>query len=327
MIQYYLDLAIPYVNIIVKAIAYGLVLYAIWLITEELRSHLQKRFQYRIGRIRLNPVKISMDRRLNRLEQHIFSLLQATLERPTTKDSVKTYKRVTNTITVALAVAVALSARSIPLTLLVGGLGWITPYLFLQYRLHLVRLARANQFDVLVKKLLSNYRIQQNNIYFALRDTASQLHQMKSPLASPTMKLVSTIQTSFTSDEEIFQALRSYVFATKTVLAQQLGALLATAIINKLPIDAQLQQLDGEITEIQKTLKDEKHERWENIILGYVPLLIMPVSVTLLYYYTGTKYLSLQFSNKGTYFFILSIVAVVVSIVIGIFSRQPKLDV
>lgn len=326
MIIYYFDITIPYINIVIKFIAYGLVLYAIWSLTEELRRYMQKRFKYRIGRIRLNPVKISVDRQLNRLEQHIFALLQATLERSTSKDSVRTYKRITNTITVSLAVAVALSAKSIPLTLLVAGLGWITPYLFLQYRLHQVRLARANQFDLLVKKILSNYRIKQNNIYFALRDTASQLHQMKSPLAGPTMKLVSTIQTSFASDEEVFQALRSYVFATRTVLAQQLGALLATAIINKLPIDNQLQQLDGEITDIQKTLKDEKHERWENIILGFFPLIIMPVTTSLLYYYTGTKYLSLQFTSKGTYFFILSVVAIVVSLIIGIFSRQPKLD-
>lgn len=321
------SLLIPALQIFVRALAYGLMLYALWTVTTDLRQDLQRKMWYRIGRRRISVRQIQTTRiRLPiAWHRHLRVLIEVSRDRPTTDQSVAVFMRISITLTVGLAVAVFWSTTSAELTIVAALLGVFSPYLWLRYRLYNQRLARANQIQILVQILLSSYRIRSHNVYYALRDTADQLHVQRSPLARPVVRLLATVQ-GMANDQDVLHALETFVYSIQTGLAQQLGAILSTALIKKLPIEAQLRDLDHEITTIQQSLDEEKAERADNVGLGYLPILVFPAVELFLYWQSGTMFTKLQFSGAGTTYFVLALIGSIGALLISIFSKRPKID-
>lgn len=316
-----------FIPVLVRVLAYGLMLYALWIFTADPRQDLGRRMWYRIGRRRIlrraadAPARIRLPRVGYR---HLQALLAASYLQATDR-LVQTFVRVTVVLTIALAISVFWATHSVQLTLVGTGLGLSLPYLVLRYRLYNQRLARANQIHMLVQLLLGTYRVHSHNLYFALRDTAEQLRVQRSPLAKPVVHLLASVQ-GMSSDDDLLRALETFVSAIHTSLAQQLGAILSTALIQKRPIEAQLQSLDEEITKLQQSLDEEKAERADNVGLGFLPIVAFPAVELFLYWQSGTQFRRLQFSGSGTTYFTLALIGSLVALLIALFTRRPKID-
>lgn len=313
--------------ILVRTIAYGLMLYALWTTTAEVRRDIGRQVWYRIGRRRLFARRVQTTRiRLpHAWHRHLRTLVEAARNRTATDRSVAVFVRISVVLAVGLAVAVFWSTTSAELSIVAALLGVFSPYLWLRYRLYKERLARANQIQILVQLLLSSYRVHSHNPYYALRDTVDQLRVQHSPLTKPVARLLATVQ-GMANDQDVLQGLESFVYSIQSGLAQQLGAILCTALVNKLPIEAQLRDLDHEITTIQQSLDEEKAERADNVGLGYLPILAFPAVELFLYWQSGTMFTKLQFSGAGTTYFVLALIGSIGALLIAIFSKRPKID-
>jgi len=323
-----MDLLLTFASIGMRVLAYGAMLFALWTLTADLRQDVGRQVWYRIGRRRMVRRRDEAPRRAllpTALQHHLLSLLESALNRAAGDRTVMTFLRITVALGVSMAVAVLWSTRNIELTLVASILALLFPYFVLRYRLYNERLARSNQIHLLVQLLLSQYRIRGGNIYFALRDTADRLHTQHSSLTRPVARLLVTVQ-GMANEEEVLRALELFVYSIQTSLAQQLGAILSTALITKRPIEAQLRSLDEEITKIQQSLDEEKSERADNVGLGFLPIVAFPVVELFLLWQSGTKFLSLQFGGDGSTYFVLALTGSIAAFLIAIFTRRPKID-
>lgn len=210
-------------------------------------------------------------------------------------------------------------------TVIASAFSSLLPYITLRMVLQFTRTNTSYQLGPAVGILLAGYRMCNNNIYFAILHTIKNLED--TTLKKSFIILANHIQ-NHKNMQDIKQAIELFVFKIQTSWAKQLGVLLLNALLDGREIGGSLNNLVNDMKEGQKILEQEKSNSHETVLLGYLPLIGLPLTIWFMASMSGQfNILHHQFKNpQGLASFTITAVLCIAGFLLALFLRNPKND-
>lgn len=202
---------------------------------------------------------------------------------------------------------------------------FLLPYASLRIVLQFMRTNTSYQLGPAVGMLLAGYRVSSKNIYFAILHTINKLEDTS--LKSAFLVLANHIQ-SHKNRNDIEHAVELFVFKIQTSWAKQLGILLLNALVDGCEIERSLSNIVNDMKEGQKIIEQEKSNAHETILLGYFPLIALPLTILFMTKLSGQfNILFYQFKTpQGLTSFIITSIFCLSGFLLALFFRKPKND-
>lgn len=202
----------------------------------------------------------------------------------------------------------------------------LIPYIIMRIYLHVLRSKTSYELMPATTVLLSNYRVCNKNLYFAITETIKKLDDLT--LKKAFIVLARSIQ-KHKNTRDIEKAIELFVFKIQTAWAKQLGILFLNALVEGKSIEGSLSNLVDDMKEGQNVIEEEKSNSQETIYLGFFPIIAFPFTLLVMINMSNRfNIFYYQFSTKsGLSSFIMVTVLCIISAVISILLRKPKNDI
>ena len=206
----------------------------------------------------------------------------------------------------------------------------LTPYLFLQARLHEKRVQRSLEGDVLIQELLNHYRIYDYHILTALEITAASLDE--APLGKKLfLELAKDLQMAVTK-EEVEAVLMEFRYAYDTVWGNTLASNIFFGHVYGVRVDGALQDMLSCMVQSRKAIEYGRRENHEaKIMLVWLSPICFVLSVVFaccFFDFTLYKFFSYQMGTAlGLQWFFSIIFCYVVSLLVHRFLAKEKMDI
>ena len=316
-------------ELVFKGIGYSLIMYALWLIsgkyfyTTYIKTAIRKyRNIKRIRRLRELEREDKPEKQKTSIEEHLEILLSSV----SNKAEVSTSNFIMFSFILFFVVTLMLN-------MLIGDMlfAWAVgivvgagPYMFLRYRLESIRLKTSQAFMDEFHIFLQNYQSTDKNIYYTLLNTVNDIENrgMKIQLR----KLISSFQKE-RHDLDFKKSVHIFIYSINSTFAKRFGNLIIKAHLENVNIGSSLSDLSEDILQRKKDMEEESTENLQTVMLGFSPVIILPIMVWFAYQVSGALNFWYYFKQPVSItLFIICVILSVISIFLAFLVRKPKAD-
>jgi len=309
----------------IKTIAYVLIFLGIsWLVYPLIIDfyRLQKR-SYRIKKQSNSLLSEEINKRKNRLHEHI-KLVVESLAKSSDDKVVLNFYLLTLVMFVATFMVLFIILKLIVFPLLIAFVVSAMPYVWKRFKLAAKRLEISYAFMKEFHIFLQAYQ-HNKDIYHTMVETVKNVQDKGLKLAF--MRVLSNMQKERTLSA--FQdSMKLFMFTINTSFGTRFANLLTKEYRDNVDISEALLDLHVDLRKREKDMSTLKTKRMETIILGYMPLAILPIFLVL-----GKK-MSVMYSTsfilaqkESLIFFMIALVVAIISAMSAYLLNKPNADV
>ncbi len=199
----------------------------------------------------------------------------------------------------------------------------LVPYGYKHLQLHRIRTENSYQLTPAAEKLLLKYRSYRGNIYYALLELTEELH---GPMKNAFNVFVSALQAK--GQKNIEEAAELFYYQIQTSWARQLGIQIMKAAKDGKQIGKALARIHEDMKDVSQLIEKAKSENLETIQMGYLPIVMLPVSIWGNEYLSGGAVLHYYLNDPiGVKYLLFTVIVCVVSFFTAVILRKPKNEV
>lgn len=318
-------------ELLFKGIGYSMVIYAFWLLVGNsfyhsfVKTGVRKyQAQRRIKRLReLEKEEVREVKSKSAITKHLEMLLSSV----SSKDNVNVSNLVMLTLILLFVTTLLLFLliNDIFFSLVIGIIVALSPYLLIIYRLEVLRLKTSHAFMNEYHVILQNYQSSQQNVYYTLLNTVEDLDDKN--MKRQFRKLISSFQKE-RHDSDFKKHVHVFIYSINSTFAKRFGNLLIKAHLENADIGESLVTLNQDITQRKKNMEDEHTEKLQTIMMGFAPIVVLPITVWFAYQITGVINFWYFFKQPTSLaLFIICLVGSIVSVLLAFIIRKPKADI
>lgn len=220
--------------------------------------------------------------------------------------------------------------ESLAMTLIFSSLLAVIPYMTVQALLRRIRIDGSYDGVTLVTGLINNYKHNFFNMLEALDKTAGMSalsYFSKNNLLRLSMKL-----KSYRTEEELDEAIRTFVFAYETEWSVLLGMNIKIAVLDGTEVSTSLDDILTELKHAGEAV--EANKRFNNESFSMIRFLLVPLYLFTVYLcvsvfgFTLQKFLKYQFLTElGLKSAVTTFSGIIISFILLILFKKPKYDI
>lgn len=308
----------------VKIIAYTLIFVGIWRLSYPFWID-SYRLQVQKARLRKHVTLANAraeERKSNRLHQHIQSLVFA-LSKRNGKQKVWNFYYITLGLFISTLCMLILLGEGLFLSMSFATFIAVIPYGLLRFRLASIRVKASHAFMKEFHVFLQLYQ-QERDVYFSVMEASQKIRDKRLRLAF--RRILSSMQKERT--EEAFRgSMNLFAFTVGSSFAARFSSIMIKAYRDQVDVSEALLELHVDLRKREKDISQLKTKRMETILLGFMPLGLLP-----LYLWIGSKMLviySTAFVFDQTNMitgFIISLLFAIASALAAYLLSRPKAD-
>lgn len=197
------------------------------------------------------------------------------------------------------------------------------PYAYLRIKLHRIRVKNSYDLIPAVNMMLMKYVEYRGNLYYAIFETNKTL---KGEILNAFNGLIPALQGSASSNLD--DAIELFVYRTQTSWSVQLGILIHKSELHGDDIEQGLRWLITDMSEVVKITEEVKSENRENVQLGFLPFILLPLSVFFNQYPSGGKSWYYYFGTElGIKMLLFATLYTIICTVIAYIIQKPRNEV
>ncbi|MCF8568147.1 hypothetical protein LLE49_25820 [Alicyclobacillus tolerans] len=257
--------------------------------------------------------------------EHLQDLLESTL-RKTTPSTYRTFLWFSAGLGAGVYVVLFIATDHPFFPLLPALLVTTWPYFILRIRRY--RISIRNSYDIapVLKELIPKYRAARHNMRHAL-PVLTQESKDQTPFLRALSRLHIKLERAH-SPEHAKRIIKSFNAQTGTDWSTRLSSLIYKAYIENANVDDALVKLDEDMTDAQNTLKEQRLDRTDNLLLGILPIFGLPAGILFMYTTLTHHILKYQFGTPaGLRSFTLALTVTFFSAMAGTIFHRPKQDI
>ncbi|MCR8987644.1 hypothetical protein NW801_21890 [Brevibacillus laterosporus] len=211
-------------------------------------------------------------------------------------------------------IVVSILITSIPVQILVIRLRWI-------------RIESGYDLAQLSGIFLSKYRKNNKRIYETLLDCAENVNNRNLKLR---LQRIAMASQTYVEVSDLEKEIDIFYYSIETSFARQFGVILLKALTKRVDIEKSIEALDLALQQNIQMLNDEKSVNQDIIQLGWLHLVVFPISIWAVTFIDipFKRHWQYQFeTEQGRFWFLCSLVSVILSVFASIWFRKPKNDV
>lgn len=263
-------------EIFITIIGYGLLFYGIWLLSWPLLMD-ARRFRVRSQRLRKNQRKEI--EKLNNVKKHPLFLhirkLVFSLSADTNEKRLWNFYGISIALLIAVTFSIGVLTSRYDLAIVGGILMAFMPYAFLRYRIMGVRLdgslAFMKEFHIFMQAYQKN-----KDVYHTVYEVTHLLHDKR--LRMNFQKLLSSMQKNRT-EEGFLDAVQLFAFSLNSSYAIRFTNLLVKSYRDNGDIIEGLMDIHRDLRKRERDMEVLKTKRIETVILGFMPLIFIPIFI------------------------------------------------
>ncbi|WP_084242416.1 hypothetical protein [Planomicrobium okeanokoites] len=268
------------IEVIAKAIGYLLMFFGIWKLTWPLLMN-ARRFQIRKHRLRKN--QRAEQERLKKAFKHPFfvhiSKMVFAVAPNTNEKHLWNFYGLTISMFLTVILSITLMTGRFDFALLMGILVGLIPYIILHYRITSYRLdgslAFMKEFHLYIQAYQKN-----KDVYHSVFEMTEVVHDKRLRLGF--QKLLSNMQKDRT-EESFLEAIQLFAFSLRSTYASRFTNLLVKAYRNNSDISEGLFDIHRDLRKRERDMEALKTKRMETVILGFMPIIFVPIFIVMAY--------------------------------------------
>lgn len=268
------------IEVIAKAIGYLLMFFGIWKLTWPLLMN-ARRFQIRKHRLRKN--QRAEQERLKKAFKHPFfvhiSKMVFAVAPNTNEKHLWNFYGLTISMFLTVILSITLMTGRFDFALLMGVLVGLIPYIILHYRITSYRLdgslAFMKEFHLYIQAYQKN-----KDVYHSVFEMTEVVHDKRLRLGF--QKLLSNMQKDRT-EESFLEAIQLFAFSLRSTYASRFTNLLVKAYRNNSDISEGLFDIHRDLRKRERDMEALKTKRMETVILGFMPIIFVPIFIVMAY--------------------------------------------
>ncbi|WP_368502675.1 hypothetical protein AB3N04_00845 (plasmid) [Alkalihalophilus sp. As8PL] len=213
---------------------------------------------------------------------------------------------------------------SIEIAVMVSVSVGLAPYFYARFKLASIRNKTSYAFMNVVTTFLQIYQSSQKDLYYTFYQSVKDVED---PYMQPLMmRLLSAIQKD-RSEVEFKKSIEVFMYSVNTVFAKRFGKLIINGHLRNADISQSLKSLHDDIKKRKQDMEREKTFNLEAVLVGYMPLILLPYVVYLGYQTAGVRDFWYYFNNERTLFmFVICLIGTIFSLFLATLLRKPKAD-
>lgn len=197
------------------------------------------------------------------------------------------------------------------------------PYCYMRIRLHRIRVKNSYDLIPAVNMLLMKYIEHKGNLYYSVFETTKTL---KGDMLNAFMGLLPALQGSAGSNLD--EAIELFVYRTQINWSVQLGILIHKSEYHGDDIEQGLRWLITDMSEVIRITEEVKSDNRENVQLGFLPFVLLPLSIFFNQYPSGGKSWHYYFGTElGIKMLLFTTLYTVLCAVIAYIIQKPRNEV
>ncbi|HZH60508.1 MAG TPA: hypothetical protein VEY70_13220 [Metabacillus sp.] len=314
---------------IAKVIGYSCFFYGLWLLVGGfLQGHIERGIRAWKRKREIKRLNQLIDIRENNKEKGaIYKHLELLLGSLKSNKSVNVYNlmMLSATIFITTFIMMNLTVGDILFSFIISvGFG-LQPYIFLRFKLANMRLNTSYAFLMEYHTILQNYQTTGKDIYYTMLNVVKDLESKE--LKKTFQKLLSSLQKD-RSIKEFEKAINIFAYSINSTFAKRFAKLLSKAYLDNADISNSLMDLNNDIKKRKQDMEKDRTEKTETIILGFSPIVLLPLFIFMAYRISGVidfKYLFFQ--DLPLTVFIIVILLSITSVLSAYLLSKPRADI
>ncbi|MFS0557448.1 hypothetical protein [Brevibacillus sp. 179-C9.3 HS] len=200
------------------------------------------------------------------------------------------------------------------------------PVLILFVRLRLIRIQGGYDLAETSGLLLTKYRKNNGRMYETLLETADAISNVNIQRRLRKIAKAARIQAD---EYQLRHEIEVFMYSIDTTFAKNIGLAIQKSIVSRINIETSLEMADRALQANIQMMDDEKSANSDIIHLAWLHPIAFPVSLMgLVYLSTFQRAYHHQFETEaGRFWFLASIISILLSVVSAIWFRKPKNDI
>ncbi|WP_281864826.1 hypothetical protein [Planomicrobium okeanokoites] len=312
------------IEVIAKGIGYLFMFFGIWRLSWPLLMN-ARRFQIRRHRLRKNHR--AEQERLKKAFKHPFFVhirnMVFAVAPDTHEKHLWNFYGLTLSMFLTVTLSISLMTHRIDFALLMGLVIGAFPYIILRYRMTSIRLdgslAFMKEFHLYLQAFQKN-----KDVYHSIFEMTEVVHDKR--LRLNFQKLLSNMQKDRT-EESFLEAIQLFAFSLRSTYASRYTNLLVKAYRNNSDISEGLFDIHRDLRKRERDMEALKTKRMETVILGFMPIVFIPIFMVMAYrvtmMYQGSTLMEQTSSLIGL---IAATVLAVASALGSLIMSKPRAD-
>ncbi len=321
------------VEILVKVLGYTLVLYGVWRLIGQYivantikmlyRDFKRSRYSKRLHQVNKNDEK--KPKRINYFHEHIRLVLLSLSKTRSEKVNVLNFYVLSLFLFGVTAGVIYMLLYDVLIALAVAMFFSLMPYTILRLRLVTKRLKTSMAFMNNFHLIIQSYHSTGNNGYHMIMNLCKDIEHKE--LKNSFMKLLAAMQRD-RHEEDLKEVVRVFAYTINSSFAIRFGNLLVKSYLYQSDISLPLKDLNQDISERKNDLEKEKSQNVEVKILGYLPIIVLPIFVFVAYKFSVLyNFWDLFTSTLPITIFIIATVYSIISLFLVLIFSKPRSDV
>ncbi|MEQ2529097.1 hypothetical protein WMO40_20695 [Bacillaceae bacterium CLA-AA-H227] len=319
-------------EVLIKIISYSLAIYGLWLLfgSPFLQGEIEAGYKnwkrkQRIKRLyQLNKVGNSKkESDTNPLFQHLELILNAVSK----NGKVSAFNFVFLTVlifTISMGALISFVGDLI-FAILISCTFASIPYITVRFRLVTLRMNTQLAFLNEYHHLLQNYQSTGKDIYYTIMNVIKDTQDKN--LKKIYQKLLSSMQKE-RSEGALNKAVTVFSYSINSTHAKRFAKLLVKAQIDRADISLSLIDLNNDIKKRLKDMQLAKTDKLETVMMGYLPIGLLPLVLFMAYRITGIRDFWHYFYDKATLsIFVVAICMSIISVLTAYITSKPRADI
>lgn len=310
------------IEIVVKVIAYSLLTIGTWYIVTPLI------YDYWVMKKRSSKIrKFQKDKKVekkqpNPLHSHIRLLVMSVSKKPS-EQKVLNFYGISMLLLIVTTSIVALLTRDYALAILTGVSMMIIPYSLFRFKLAELRAKASIAFLQEFHQLLHFYQ-SHKDVYRLISNASVHIHDKSLRMAF--VRLRSSMEKIRTT-EHFVEAVQILSFTIGSSFSARFANLLIKSYRENIEISEPLLDLHKDLRKREKDMAELKTKRMETIVLGFMPLVFLPIFI-----YTSlntTMMYRFDYILQSTDSFMLLVISIILAIISAMSAyllSKPKAD-
>lgn len=312
------------IEVIAKAIGYLLMFFGIWKLTWPLLMN-ARRFQIRKHRLRKH--QRNEQERFKRAFKHPFfvhiSKMVFAVAPNTNEKHLWNFYGLTISMFLTVILSITLMTGRFDFALLMGILVGAIPYIILHYRITSYRLdgslAFMKEFHLYIQAYQKN-----KDVYHSVFEMTEVVHDKRLRLGF--QKLLSNMQKDRT-EESFLEAIQLFAFSLRSTYASRFTNLLVKAYRNNSDISEGLFDIHRDLRKRERDMEALKTKRMETVILGFMPIVFVPIFLVMAYRVTMMYQASTLLEQTSSLIGLIAATFLAIASALGsIIMSKPRAD-
>lgn len=201
----------------------------------------------------------------------------------------------------------------------------VFPYIVIRFRLTALRLKTSLSFLNEFQIILQNYQTTDKDIYYTIYNSAKDIKDKAMKYLF--MNVLSALQKE-RNRTDFKKAINVFVYSINSTFVKRFGKLLEIAHLDNADISRSLQDLSSDISKRKQDMSKDKTKKMETVIMGYAPIVTLPLVFFMGYKISGVINFWYIFSKRlPLTVFVVSVVLSIISIMLAYILSKPRADI